>query len=166
MEQLQKTCECGQETEEEKRARVVEVVDDLKSRNASLIQILHVVQGVYGYLPLDIQQVVAERLDLPLSEVYGVTTFYSYFSTQPRGEYTISVCLGTACYVRGAMDNLKRLSQMLGVEPGETTKDRKFSLQVMRCIGACGLAPAMMINDKVIRQVSPDKLNRILAMYD
>lgn len=162
----QKTCECSEETEEEKRARIVQIIDDYRERGGSLIQILHVVQGAYGYLPLEIQQLVAERLDIPLSEVCGVTSFYSYFTTQPRGEYTISVCLGTACYVRGAMENLKRLSQILGIEVGETTKDRKFSLQVMRCIGACGLAPAMMINDKVIRQVTPDKLNRILAKHE
>ena len=157
-------CECcSRETDEEKRARIVEIIDQYKSQEGSLIQILHLVQGVYGYLPLDLQQLVAERLDIPLSEVYGVSTFYSYFSQQPRGEVTIRVCLGTACYVRGAMENLKRLQQMLGVEVGGTTKDRKFTLEVMRCIGACGLAPAMMVNDKVIRQVNPDKLRGILT---
>lgn len=155
-------CECGQETEEQKRARIIQIVDEYKDQEGSLIQILHLVQGVYGYLPLEIQQLVAERLDVPLSEVYGVSTFYSYFSTQPRGEVTIRVCLGTACYVRGAMEIMKRLSQMLGVEVGGTTKDRKFTLEVMRCIGACGLAPAMMVNEKVIRQVNPDKLHSAL----
>lgn len=159
-------CECRQESEEAKRAKIVEIIDEYRRHEGALIQILHAVQGFYGYLPLDVQQLVAERLDIPLSEVHGVTTFYSFFSTKPRGEYTIRVCLGTACYVRGAMENLKRLSQMLGVETGDTTKDRKFTLEVMRCIGACGLAPAMMVNERVERQVSPDKLNRILAMCD
>jgi NADH:ubiquinone oxidoreductase subunit E len=159
-------CCCGDETEEQKRARVLEVVDQFKDQDGSLIQILHIVQGIYGYLPLDIQQLIAERLDIPLSEVYGVTTFYSFFSTQPRGEYTIRVCMGTACYVRGGAKILKRLTEMLGVGVGDTTKDRKFTLEVMRCLGACGLAPAMMINDQVIRQVNPDKLSRILEKCD
>jgi NADH:ubiquinone oxidoreductase subunit E len=160
------TCQCGEATEEQKRARVLEVVDTYKDQEGSLIQILHLVQGIYGYLPLDIQQLVAERMDLPLSEIYGVSTFYSFFSTQPRGEYTIRVCMGTACYVRGGAKIVKRLTEMLGVEVGGTTKDRKFTLEVMRCLGACGLAPAIMINDQVYRQVNPDKLNRIIEKCD
>jgi NADH:ubiquinone oxidoreductase subunit E len=159
-------CQCGEATEEEKRARVVEIVDEFQGRDGSLIQILHLVQGVYGYLPLEIQQVIAEKMDIPLSEVYGVSTFYSFFSTKPRGEYVLSVCMGTACYVRGSAKILKRLSELLGVEVGDTTKDRKFTLEVMRCMGACGLAPAVMVNDKVIPQVNPDKLHRILEMCD
>ncbi len=157
-------CHCGEETEEEKRARVVAIIDDFQGQEGSLIQILHLVQGIYGYLPLEVQQIVAERLDLPLSEVYGVSTFYSFFSTQPRGEYCIRVCLGTACYVRGSAKILKRLSEMLGVEVGCTTKDRKFTLEVMRCMGACGLAPAVMVNSEVVAQVNPDKLHRIIEM--
>ncbi len=156
--------QCGEETEEEKRARILAIIDEFKGREGSLIQILHLVQGIYGYLPLEVQQLVAERLDIPLSEVYGVSTFYSYFSTQPRGEYTIRVCLGTACYVRGSAKILKRLSEMLGVEVGSTTKDRKFTLEVMRCMGACGLAPAVMVNSEVVAQVNPDKLHRIIEM--
>lgn len=159
-------CQCGEETDEEKRARVAEIIDEFSGQEGSLIQILHLVQGIYGYLPLEVQQFIAERMDLPLSEVYGVSTFYSYFSTQPRGEYTIRVCLGTACYVRGSAKILKRLSEMLGVEVGGTTKDRKFTLEVMRCMGACGLAPAVMVNGEVVAQVNPDKLHRILEMCD
>ena len=159
-------CQCGEETEEEKRARVVAILDEFEGQGSSLIQILHLVQGVYGYLPLEVQQLIAERLDIPLSEVYGVSTFYSYFSTQPRGEYTIRVCLGTACYVRGSAKILKRLSELLGVEVGCTTKDRKFTLEVMRCMGACGLAPAVMVNSEVVAQVNPDKLHRILEMCE
>lgn len=159
-------CGCAQETEEQKRAHIIRIIDEFKGQQGSLIQILHLVQGVYGCLPLEIQQLVAEHLDVPLSEVYGVSTFYTYFTTRPRGEYTIRVCLGTACYVRGGAEIVKRLIQTLGVEVGETTKDRKYTLEVMRCIGACGLAPAMTINDKVYRQVNPDKLNRILASCD
>ena len=150
----------------ERRARVIEIIDEFKGQEGSLIQILHLVQGVYGYLPLEVQQIIAERLDIPLSEVYGVSTFYSFFSTQPRGEYTIQVCLGTACYVRGSAKILKRLSEMLGVEVGGTTQDRKFTLEVMRCMGACGLAPAVMVNGEVVPQVNPDKLHRILEMCE
>jgi len=157
---------CANESEQEKLQRIAHVIDEFKGQPGSLIQILHLVQGVYGHLPLKVQQFVAEKLDIPLSEVYGVTTFYSFFTTQPRGEYTIRVCLGTACYVLGGAEIVKRLSQTLGVEVGGTTQDRKFSLEVMRCIGACGLAPAITVNDQVMRQVSPDKLNRILAMCD
>ena len=159
-------CECGAETEEQRRARVAEIIDDFSGHEGSLIQILHLVQGIYGYLPLEIQQFIAERMEIPLSEIYGVSTFYSFFSTQPRGEYTIRVCLGTACYVRGGAKILKRLSEMLGVTVGATTKDRKFTLEVMRCMGACGLAPAVMVNGEVVPQVNPDKLNRILEMCD
>ncbi len=159
-------CQCGDETEEQRRARVADIIDELKGHDGSLIQILHLVQGIYGYLPLEVQQFIAERMDIPLSEIYGVSTFYSFFSTKPRGEYTIRVCLGTACYVRGSAKILKRLSEMLGVEVGNTTKDRKFTLEVMRCMGACGLAPAVMVNDEVVPQVNPDKLNRILEMCD
>ena len=109
---------------------------------------------------------IARRLDVPLSQVYGVSTFYSHFTDQPRGEYTIRVCMGTACYVRGGPEILKRLSQMLGIGVGDTTPDRKFTLEVMRCIGACGLAPAITVNDEVIRQVNPDKLHKIIELCD
>jgi NADH:ubiquinone oxidoreductase subunit E len=159
-------CACGTETDDEKRARVEEIIAQFDGHEGNLIQILHLVQGIYGYLPLEVQQLIAERLDIPLSEVYGVSTFYSFFSTQPRGEYTIQVCMGTACYVRGSTKILKRLSELLGVEVGSTTPDRKFTLEVMRCMGACGLAPAVMVNDKVVPQVNPDKLHRILEMCD
>jgi len=166
MEQSTSHCLCGEETEEGKRARVMEIIEEFRGSEGSLVQILHLVQGVYGYLPLEIQQLISEHLDIPLSEVYGVSTFYSFFSTRPRGEYTIRVCLGTACYVRGGAKILKRLSELLGVEVGETTKDKKFTLEVMRCMGACGLAPAVMVNGEVVPQVNPDKLHRILEMCD
>lgn len=166
MELREPQCQCGEETEEQKRARIADIIDQFKGQEGSLIQILHLVQGVYGYLPLEIQQFIAARMDIPLSEVYGVSTFYSFFSTKPRGEYTIQVCLGTACYVRGSAKILKRLSEMLGVEVGDTTKDRKFTLEVVRCMGACGLAPAVMVNGEVVPQVNADKLHRILEMCD
>ena len=141
------------------------MIEEYRDREGSLIQILHLSQGIYGYLPLKLQQFIAERLNKPLSEVSGVVTFYSFFSTVPRGENTIRVCLGTACYGRGGKKIIEKLREILGVEVGGTTEDGKFTLEVMRCIGACGLAPAMTINDKVYKQVNPDKLRSILEKY-
>ena len=160
-----KQCKCKKETDQEKYDRIARVIDEYKDREGSLIQILHMAQGIYGYLPLELQQFIAERLDKPLSEVYGVATFYSFFSTKPRGENTIRVCLGTACYVRGGKKILDRMSELLGIGIGDTTSDGKFTLEVMRCIGACGLAPAISINGKVYKQVNPDKLMSILEKY-
>lgn len=160
-----KTCTCRNETDQEKYARIAEVIEEYRDREGSLIQILHMAQGIYGYLPLKLQQFIAERLNKPLSEVSGVVTFYSYFSTVPRGENTIRVCLGTACYVRGGKKIIDKLREILGVEVGGTTGDGKFTLEVMRCIGACGLAPAITINDRVYKQVNPDKLRGIIDEY-
>lgn len=160
-----KTCACKKETDQEKYERIAAVIEEYKDREGSLIQILHMAQGIYGYLPLQLQQFIAERLNKPLSEVSGVVTFYSYFSTKPKGENTIRVCLGTACYVRGGKKIIEKLREILGVEVGSTTKDGKFTLEVMRCIGACGLAPAITINDKVYKQVNPDKLQSIIDKY-
>lgn len=159
------SCMCQQEGDEEKYARIAEVIEEYKDKEGSLIQILHMAQGIYGYLPLELQKFIAQKLSKPLSEVYGVVTFYSFFSTQPRGENTIRVCLGTACYVRGGKKIVDRLKDILKVEVGGTTQDRKFTLEVMRCIGACGLAPAIMINDVVYKQVNPDKLESILKEF-
>ncbi len=122
-------------------------------------------QGLYGYLPVEVQTVIADALGIPLSEVSGVVSFYSFFNTQPRGKHTIRVCLGTACYVRGGKKIVEKLKEILDVNVGDTTKDRVFSFEVARCIGACGLAPAMAIDDEVYKQVNPDKLNGILANY-
>jgi len=159
------TCSCRNETEQEKLDRIEAVIEEYRDREGSLIQILHMAQGIYGYLPLHLQQFIAERLDKPLSEVSGVVTFYSYFSMLPKGENTIRVCLGTACYVRGGKKIIEKIREILNVEVGETTEDGKFTLEVMRCIGACGLAPAITINDRVYKQVNPDKLRNILDQY-
>ncbi|MGI6668579.1 MAG: NAD(P)H-dependent oxidoreductase subunit E [Acetivibrionales bacterium] len=160
-----KTCQCKNETEQEKYDRIAEIIEDYKDREGSLIQVLHMAQGIFGYLPLKLQQFIAEKMGKPLSEVSGVVSFYSFFSTEPKGENTIRVCLGTACYVRGGKKIIEKLRELLGIEVGGTTKDRKFSLEVMRCIGACGLAPAITINGKVYKQVNPDKLRNILEQY-
>jgi NADH:ubiquinone oxidoreductase subunit E len=166
METKTKQCaKCKKETDQEKYARIGQIVDEYKEHEGSLIQILHLAQGIYGYLPIELQQFIAQKMDLPLSQVYGVATFYSFFSIKPRGENTVRVCLGTACYVRGGKKIVDRLKEILGIHVGDTTTDGKFTLEVMRCIGACGLAPAMTINDKVYKQVNPDKLQSIIEKY-
>ena len=154
---------------EEHLAALEEVIGEraaeYRGKEGSLIQVLHMAQGIYGYLPIEVQRVIADTLDIPLAEVAGVVTFYSFFSTQPRGRHTIRVCLGTACYVRGGKKIVERIKELLDVEIGETTKDRLFTFEVARCIGACGLAPAMSIDDQVYKQVNPDKLEQILKRY-
>lgn len=164
MDKLKK-CQCEDMSEEEKIAIIEEFIDEYKNKEGSLIQVLHIAQTIYGYLPINIQKLIADGLDKPLSEVSGVVSFYSFFSTTPRGKYTIRVCLGTACYVRGGKKILDKLQEILGIGIGETTEDQKFTLEVMRCIGACGLAPAISINDTVYKQVNPDKLSEILEKY-
>ena len=158
-------CECDH-SEAALLARIGELAAEYRGKEGSLIQVLHMAQGIYGYLPIEVQRVIADTLDIPLAEVAGVVTFYSFFSTQPRGRHTIRVCLGTACYVRGGKKIVERIKELLDVEIGETTKDRLFTFEVARCIGACGLAPAMSIDDQVYKQVNPDKLEQILKRYD
>lgn len=141
------------------------IIDLYRDKEGNLIQILHIAQKLYGYLSLELQQHIAKALNKPLSEVSGVVSFYSFFSTEPRGEHTIRVCLGTACYVRGGKKIVEALQKTLNVEIGGTTADRKFTFEVARCIGACGLAPAMMIDDVVYKQVNINKLDAILSRY-
>ena len=136
-----------------------------KGHRESLIQILHLLQEEVGFLPRAVQERVAIALDLPLSEVSGVVTFYSFFSEKPRGDHTIRVCLGTACYVRGGKKLVDHLMKHLDVELGGTTADGRFTFEVARCIGACGLAPAMMIDGEVFRQVNVNRLEGILARF-
>jgi NADH:ubiquinone oxidoreductase subunit E len=161
----EKSAAC-KECEGKKYAEIANVIDLYKDRPGSLIQILHLAQEIYGYLPLDLQTYIANALKIPVSEVSGVVTFYSFFSTKPRGKHTIRVCLGTACYVRGGKKIVEGLKEKLGVEIGGTTEDGKFTFEVARCIGACGLAPAMMIDNVVYKQVNVNKLNSILSKYE
>lgn len=151
---------------DEQYAAIANIIDLYREKEGSLIQILHLAQEVYGYLPLDVQRFIADSLNVPLSEVSGVVTFYSFFSTKPRGRHTIRVCLGTACYVRGGKKIVESLQDKLGVDVGGTTEDGKFTFEVARCIGACGLAPAMMIDDVVYKQVNVNRLGSILSKYD
>jgi len=160
-----KTCKCVEETDEEKLSRITEIIEEYKDKEGSLIQILHLAQGIYGHLPIEVQEHISKKTDIPLSKISGVVTFYSFFSITPRGEYTIRVCLGTACYVRGGKKILEKFKELLDIDVGETTEDRMFTLEVMRCIGACGLAPAITINDKVYKMVNPDKIDSILNEY-
>jgi NADH:ubiquinone oxidoreductase subunit E len=149
-----------------KYAEVANVIDLYGDKEGSLIQILHAAQEIYGHLPPELLEFIAGALQRPLSEVTGVMSFYSFFSSKPRGKHTIRVCLGTACYVRGGKKLIDALKKMLNIEVGETTEDGQFTFEVARCIGACGLAPAMMIDGKVFKQVTPQKLGGILANYN
>ena len=136
-----------------------------KSERGALMPVLQKAQEIYGYLPIVVQSMVAEGLGISLSEVYGVATFYSQFSLNPKGEHRISVCLGTACYVKGADKILEGLEERLGIKCGECTKDGVFSLDSCRCVGACGLAPVMMIDDDVYGRLTVDQLDDILKKY-
>ncbi len=153
--------ECGNE----KFSEIANIIDLYKDKEGSLIQVLHQAQKLYGYLPLELQSFIADGMGKSLSEVSGVVTFYPFFNTKPRGRHIIRICLGTACYVRGGKRLVETLQELLGLEVGETTEDGKFTFEVARCIGACGLAPAIMIDDTVYRQVDPDKLKAILAEH-
>ena len=158
-------CKCKEMTQDERYRLLKEVIEDYEKKESNLIQILHMAQAIFGFLPIEVQKFIAKDMDIPLSKVSGVVSFYSFFSTKPRGEYVIRVCLGTACYVRGGKKIIEKLKEILGVDIGETTPDLKFTLEVMRCIGACGLAPAVSINNKVYKQVNPDKLQQIIGKY-
>ncbi len=158
-------CGCVCEQNQNKYDEIAKVIETYKLKEGSLIQVLHIAQQIYGYLPLELQKFIASSLNKPLSEVSGVVTFYSFFSTKPRGKHTIRVCLGTACYVRGGKRLVDRLQDILKVKIGETTEDGKFTFEIARRIGSCGLAPAMMIDDTVYKQVNPNKLEAILSRY-
>lgn len=140
-------------------------IDSLDTRKGALIQVLHHAQGIFGFLPKEVQLYIAKALNVAPSRVYGVVSFYSYFTTEPRGEYKISVCLGTVCFVKGADKILAQFEKELGIKSGETTKDLKFSLEGLRCVGACGLAPVVVVNGKVYGQVKPEDVTSILDNY-
>lgn len=157
---------CRDLSEDEKYALLTDVIEDYDRNESNLIQILHIAQAIFGYLPREVQTFIAVKMDIPLSKVSSVVTFYTYFSTVPKGEHTISVCLGTACYVRGGKKIIDKLKETIGIDVGETTSDMKFTLQVVRCMGACGLAPAVRIDEKVYKRVNPNKLQQILKQYE
>ncbi len=136
------------------------------NEGGELINVLHTAQQTFGYLPAEVQEIIAEELNVPIAKVYGVITFYSFFTMLPKGQHPISVCTGTACYVRGAEKVLDEFKRILKVQVGETTIDGKFSLSCLRCVGACGLSPVVMIGEKVYGRVSPDGVKDILNEYN
>ena len=146
--------------------RVDSIIERYRSKAGALIPVLEEIQEEIGYLPQSVQRRVAHGLKIPFSEVYGVVTFYSFFTMVPKGRHVVRCCLGTACYVRGGKTNLEKLAQNLKVTPGSTTEDRRFSLETVRCLGACGLAPVMVIDNDTHRQVKPSKISNILETYE
>mgnify|MGYP003290017330 CR=1 FL=1 len=149
----------------EQEAKLMEVIEAHKDDPGAVMPVLQGAQEIYGYLPIEVQTMIAKGLDVPVEEVYGVSTFYSQFSLSPKGKYNISICLGTACYVKGAGDLMNKFSELLGIEAEECTADGKFSLTACRCIGACGLAPVLTVNDDVYGRLVVDDVQGILDKY-
>ncbi len=146
-------------------ARIREICDRYKDEKTPLMMILSDIQNEYGYIPLEVQEVVSEKTGISVAEIYGVVTFYSFFSLKPKGKYVIGCCLGTACYVKGAQQVIDKFSELLGIGPGQTTEDGLFTIDALRCIGACGIAPAVSINGKVYPKVSVNQVHDIVASY-
>ena len=148
------------------RKQLDEVIEKYRQTPGKLIPILHEAQEIYGYLPMEVMRVIALALDIPVAKVYGVATFYSRFSLNKKGKYRISVCLGTACYVKGAASVLNKFKERLSIEVGECTEDGLFSLEECRCVGACSLAPVVTINDEVYGRMTPDDVDRLIDEYE
>ncbi|MGN1481246.1 NADH-quinone oxidoreductase subunit NuoE family protein, partial [Porcipelethomonas sp.] len=146
----------------EQKAELLKVIAEKKDDKGALMPVLQKAQEIYGYLPIEVQTIISDEMNIPLEKIYGVATFYSQFSLFPKGKYKISVCLGTACYVKGSGDIFNKLQEKLGISGGECTPDGKFSLEACRCIGACGLAPVMTINDDVYGRLTVDEIDEIL----
>lgn len=151
---------------EDKINKIKEICASFGNKEGEAINVLHKVQGEFGYLPAEVQEVVAHELNVPVARIYGIVTFYSFFTMLPKGEHPISVCLGTACYVRGSEKILDELKRQLNIKVGETTPDGKFSLNCLRCVGACGLAPVMLVGDKVYGRMTVDKVKDVIAEYN
>lgn len=149
----------------EQEIQLMEVIQSQGDKQGALMPVLQKAQEIYGYLPIEVQTMIAKAMDIPLEQVYGVVTFYSQFSLNPKGRYKISVCLGTACYVKGSGDIYNKLMDKLGIVGGECTADGKFSLEACRCIGACGLAPVLTVNEDVYGRLTVDDIDGILEKY-
>ncbi len=143
-------------------AKISEICNRYKDETTPLMMILSDIQKEYGYIPLEVQELVSEKTGVSVAEIYGVVTFYSFFSLKPKGKYVIGCCLGTACYVKGAQQVIDKFSEILGIKPGETTEDGMFTIDALRCIGACGIAPAVSINGKVYPKVAVGAVNGII----
>ena len=150
----------------EQKEQLFQVIESKRNDPGALMPILQKAQEIYGYLPIEVQTMIAQELDIPLEKVYGVSTFYSQFSLNPKGRHRISVCLGTACYVKGSGDVLAEIEKSLGIKSGECTPDGKFSIDACRCVGACGLAPVMLVDEDVYGRMTTDQVEGILAKYD
>jgi len=156
----EKDCKCEHLWEE-----FNQTLENSRGKRSALISVLHKAQELLGYVPRQVQIRIAEELDVPLADVYGVVTFYNFFSLKPQGKYKVSMCKGTACYVRGAPEVLERLSKEMGIGPGDSTDDGLFTLEVVRCLGACGLSPVMTVNKNVHALMKADAVSAILARY-
>ena len=161
------TCQSCEKSEftAEQLSQIDEILAEYSGKKEALILVLEKVQLISGYLPESIQRKVAQALKVPLAKVYGVVTFYSFFTMKPRGKHEIRLCLGTACHVRGAERNYQQIKSSLGIGPGEITDDRQFSLEIVRCLGACGLAPVMTVGKDTHRQVKDVEINKIINRY-
>jgi NADP-reducing hydrogenase subunit HndA len=156
-------------TQEQNRLyeRLAEVIEEKKDLRNPLIEILRIAQEIFGYLPIEVQEFIAEKMNIPASNIYGVVTFYNFFSMKPRGKYTLNVCTGTACFVKGAPRLIQMLSEELGVGMGETTPDGRFTLSAVRCVGACSLAPVFVIGEDTFGRIeAKDKIKEILSRYE
>ena len=147
------------------RSRIIEIINKYKEEKTPLMLILSDIQTEFGYIPLDVQELISEKTGIPVSEIYGVVTFYSFFSLEPKGKYVIGVCLGTACYVKGSQAIIDKFSELLNIQPGETTEDGMFTLSALRCIGACSIAPAVNINGKIYPKMTVQKVQELVYAY-
>ena len=150
----------------EQEAKLLEVIAKYKGMKGALMPIMQEAQEIYGYLPYQVQKIISDETGIPIEKIYGVATFYAQFSMSPKGKYVVAMCLGTACYVKGAGAVLEEIEKTLGIADGECTPDGKFSLEVCRCVGACGLAPVMIVDGDVYGKMTPDRVSGILAKYE
>lgn len=151
---------------EEQKKKLLEVISQYKGQKGALMPIMQEAQEIYGYLPYQVQKIISDETGIPIEKIYGVATFYAQFSMSPKGKYVVSVCLGTACYVKGSGLVLEEVEKQLGIHDGECTADGKFSLETCRCVGACGLAPVMIVGGDVYGRMTPDMVKDILAKYE
>ena len=147
------------------KKQIIEIISRYKDERTPLMMILSDIQKEFGYIPLEVQELVSEQIGVPVAEIYGVVTFYSFFSLTPKGKYVVGVCLGTACYVKGSQQVLDKFSELLNIKAGETSEDGLFTLDALRCIGACGIAPALTINGKVYPKVAVADVAKIVEEY-
>ncbi len=150
----------------EQEEKLLDVIEKYKGVAGSMMPILQEAQDIYGYLPIEVQKIIAENTGVSLEEIYGIVSFYSQFALNPKGEVAIAVCLGTACYVKGSQDLVDRITLRLGIKDGDTTPDGKWSLTATRCIGACGLAPVLTVNDEVYGRLNKEDIDGIIAKYE